>query len=373
MQIALPPGQKAGAVVVLRLVRPASADRDRRRRPVAATAPAASLATVPGQGRVIAPVDRGAGSVRAIGKVMGRRAATAVLATGPVGSGGIVSARQAAAPNPRPAPIPAAAEPPPSRGPSARRKDATGPPTPAMLARRVLPHASNRVPRRTGGSQEASAPHAETTRGHPVRGGVRPADTAAQTGRFVAPMTLTGGVAGPRRAPVAGARTRHRTFKAAARATGAPTARRATGPTAVGVPTAAAPLGLAVGVPTAAAPLGLAAVDSPTPGGPPGPVAPQGLVALPGPAASTKAAAPQHPAVTGATDAPRTAPLEAAAIGTRRTTNRPEARVRPAVPRSRSHREPIPSCWTPRSARSCARSASSPQSSSARTWWPQAS
>ncbi|MDQ1722811.1 MAG: hypothetical protein QOI26_2545, partial [Pseudonocardiales bacterium] len=57
--------------------------------------------------------------------------------------------------------------------------------------------------------------------------------------------------------------------------------------------------------------------------------------------------------------------------GPRRTTSRPGARGRPGEPRSRFLPARIPSCSIPRSARSCAHSASSPLSLSVLTWQPR--
>ena len=274
---------------------------------------------------------RGTGSVLvASARVAARGTGSVPLETG-MASREIASARRAAALTRRVAAVPTTVAVAPHEPDIRRSLEPHGLPARRMPGRTGRCPRINTAHRRTGGSQGVPPLRVETTADHRARVAVRAADIAARIDRLGTPMTANGGAVGPRRAPVAGAGMRRRVSRAAC-VTGVPTAQPATDPTGVAVLIA-----VALRVPVAGA--------SPMAGGPRVPVA----------GASPTAGAPRGQAVTGGTPVPRTGRGAAGATGTRRTTNRPGARVRPGVPRSRSHPEPIPSCWTPRSARSSGR------------------
>ena len=287
-------------------------------------------------------------------------------ATAPAGNARAVALSAAAALTAAPTPR--------TRAPEPRRTPALGgrgaPKTAGQHVRRpgIAP-----ALRRTGGSQAAPPPRAETAAGDPAR----PVPTAVDPGARAAVDTEAPTVDPGARAAVG---TEAQTVDPEARAavdTEAQTVDPA--PTAAADPGArVVPLGAprtatagAAGphpAPRVGAGTSLrvskAALVTPVPNAPPGT----------GPTvAAVPKDVPQPAAVTGGTPAPRTAPPGPGATGTRRTTKRPGARVRPVAPRSLFPLAPTRSCWTPRSARSCARSASWPPNSSARTWWPPAS
>ena len=336
----------------------------------------------PGAGTPTAPVaaSRGIGSVRAASA----RATVLAVASVPLGIG---RASRAVGPTPAAAPVPGVATVPPTAtllglDPNIRHSPeaAEGLPAPTMPAPHAPGPRNNTVHRRTGGKQGAPPLPVETTAGHRARVAMRAADIAARTGRLDrlgTPTTAIGGAIGPRRAPVAGAGMRQQVLRGA-RATSGLTGQPATGPTAEVVPTVviASPVATAPRVPVAAARQVLVVGAPPVAVASPvvealrvviaSPVAAarRALVAGASPnggappvvLASPNVVAPRMPMVVlGGTPGPRTERGPAGATGTRRTTNRPGARVRPEVPRSRSRQELIPSCWTPRCARSCGR------------------